>query len=93
VNQSFLIPRPISTFAPKEAPGRLILLSNDEEYQVGYWRKEAILTNNGLVIATSQEKVIDLMFGRPVYDVNVMTITTQEMNALCEWWARQRAAH
>lgn len=54
----------------------------------GKWRKEVILTNKGIAIATSQRAFIDIGFGRNGYDHDVMHLTTSEMDILVEWWQR-----
>ena len=76
---------------------RLILQSNentakdDEELgsiSNGRWRKEVILLpdSSGVVIATSQNKFIDLAFGREIYDHRTMHMTADEMDRMCRWW-------
>lgn len=52
----------------------------------GHIRKEARLTNDGVVIATSQQETIDLQFGRPNYDHWSMNLTDEEMDKMVGWW-------
>ena len=68
---------------------KLILQSNEEG--MGHHRKEVIITNQGIAIATSQRPFIDLMSGRPNYDYQVMYVTEDEMDQMMMWWQKMRS--